>query len=98
MIVSLPPIGGPLTFGGRARLGHMTSTAAPVMQKADLDAVSPDAHGLISKQTAELDGVSVTRVRFDVGARWSNDLKDMGERRAASYRTSRSCLAGACTS
>ena len=55
----------------------MTSTAAPVMQKAlYLDAVSPDAHGLISKQTAELDGVSVTRVRFDVGARWSNDLKD----------------------
>jgi hypothetical protein len=76
LIVSLPPIGGPLTFGRRARLGHMTSTAAPVMQKADLDAVSPDVHGLISKQTAELDGVSVTRVRFDVGARWSNDLKD----------------------
>jgi hypothetical protein len=46
------------------------------MQKADLDAIPPDVHGLISKQTAELDGVDVTRVRFDVGARWSNDLKD----------------------
>ena len=54
----------------------MTSTASPAMQKADLDAVSANVHGLISKQTAELDGVSVTRVRFDVGARWSNDLKD----------------------
>ena len=47
----------------------MTSTASPAMQKADLDAVSPDVEGLISKQTAELDGVSVTRVCFDVGAR-----------------------------
>jgi hypothetical protein len=53
----------------------MTSTAATAMQKADLDAIPPDVHGLISKQTAELDGVDVTRVRFDVGARWSNDLK-----------------------
>ena len=46
------------------------------MQKADLDAIAPDVHGLISKQTASLDGVEVTRVRFDVGARWSNDLKE----------------------
>jgi hypothetical protein len=53
----------------------MTSTASTSMQKADLDAITPDVHGLISKQTAELDGVAVTRVRFDVGARWSNDLK-----------------------
>ena len=45
------------------------------MQKADLDAVPPDVHGLISKQTAHLDGVDVTRVRFDPGARWSNDLR-----------------------
>jgi hypothetical protein len=53
----------------------MTSTAATGMQKADLDSIPPDVHGLISKQTAQLDGVDVTRVRFDVGARWSNDLK-----------------------
>ena len=45
------------------------------MQIANLDSVEPDVHGLISKQTAELDGVSVTRVTFDVGAKWSNDLK-----------------------
>jgi hypothetical protein len=51
------------------------STAKAAMQKADLDAVTPDVHGLISKQTANLDGVDVTRVRFDPGARWSNDLK-----------------------
>jgi hypothetical protein len=51
------------------------SMASPAMQKADLDAVTPDLHGLISKQTAHLEGVDVTRVRFDPGARWSKDLK-----------------------
>jgi hypothetical protein len=45
------------------------------MQIGNIDAVEPDVHGLISKQTVELDGVSVTRVTFDVGAKWSNDLK-----------------------
>jgi hypothetical protein len=53
----------------------VTSIASTAMQKADLDSISPDVHGLISKQTAHLDGVDVTRVRFDVGVRWSNDLK-----------------------
>ncbi len=48
----------------------------PAMQKAALAEVEPDVHGLISKRTAELDGVSVTQVTFDVGAKWSNDLKD----------------------
>lgn len=48
----------------------------PNMQKGNFDAVSPEAHGLISKQTVALDGVTATRVKFDVGARWSNDLKD----------------------
>jgi hypothetical protein len=43
--------------------------ASPAMQKADLDAVTPDLHGLISKQTAHLEGVDVTRARFDPGAR-----------------------------
>lgn len=46
------------------------------MQKGAFDDVEPDVHGLISKQTVDLEGVSVTRVRFDVGARWSNDLKE----------------------
>jgi hypothetical protein len=49
--------------------------ANPSMQKANLDAVAPDVHGRIFKQTAELDGVAVTRVTFGVGARWSEDLK-----------------------
>lgn len=48
----------------------------PSMQKGNLDAVPADAHGKISKQTVELNGVSVTRVTFGVGAKWSNDLKD----------------------
>jgi hypothetical protein len=48
----------------------------PAMQKARLADIDSDVHGLISKRTAELDGVAVTQVTFDVGARWSNDLKD----------------------
>ena len=48
----------------------------PAMQKATLADVPQDEHGLISKRTAELDGVSVTEVTFGAGARWSNDLKD----------------------
>ncbi len=47
----------------------------PAMQKARLADVPQDVHGLISKRTAELDGVSVTEVTFGTGARWSNDLK-----------------------
>ncbi len=38
--------------------------------------VESEAHGLISKKSAHLDGVSVTEVTFDKGARWSTDLKD----------------------
>jgi hypothetical protein len=48
----------------------------PAMQKARLADVPLDVHGLISKRTATLDGVSVTEVTFGAGARWSNDLKD----------------------
>jgi ethanolamine utilization protein EutQ (cupin superfamily) len=47
----------------------------PAMQKATLAVVESDVHGLISKKTAELDGVAVTEVTFAVGARWSNDLR-----------------------
>lgn len=46
------------------------------MQKGTFDDVAPDVHGLISKQTVELDGVSVTRVRFEAGARRSSDLEE----------------------
>ncbi len=52
------------------------SSYNPAMQKAHLADVPGDAHGLITKRSAELDGVSVTQVTFDVGARWSNDLKE----------------------
>lgn len=48
----------------------------PAMQKARLADAPQDVHGLISKRTAELEGVSVTEVTFGVGARWSNDLKE----------------------
>lgn len=48
----------------------------PAMQKARLDSIPADAHGLISKRSAELDGVTVTQVTFSPGAKWSNDLKE----------------------
>lgn len=48
----------------------------PAMQKARLADIASDVHGLISKRTAELNGVSVTQVTFDKGARWSEDLKE----------------------
>lgn len=50
-------------------------TFNPEMQRANLLTIEPDVHGRISKQSAELDGVAVTRVTFGVGARWSEDLK-----------------------
>lgn len=52
------------------------TTYNTAMQKATLAQIESDVHGLISKRTAELDGVTVTEVTFDRGARWSNDLKD----------------------
>ena len=48
----------------------------PGMQKGNLDAVAADAHGKIKKETVVLQGLSVTRVTFDVGAKWSTDLKE----------------------
>ena len=48
----------------------------PGMQKGNLDAVKADEHGKIKKETVVLEGVSVTRVTFDVSAKWSNDLKE----------------------
>lgn len=46
------------------------------MQKANLDSITEDTHGKISKQTAELQGVAVTRVTFHPGAKWSKDLQE----------------------
>ena len=45
------------------------------MQKGNLDSVKADEHGKIKKETVDLEGVSATRVTFDVGAKWSADLK-----------------------
>jgi hypothetical protein len=49
--------------------------ALSTMQRGNLDQISPDAHGRISKQSVELEGVTVTRVTFGPGAKWSEDLK-----------------------
>jgi hypothetical protein len=48
----------------------------PSMQRGRLADAPIDVHGLISKRTVELDGVSVTEVTFGPGARWSTDLKE----------------------
>lgn len=45
------------------------------MQKGNLETAPADAHGRITKQSVELDGVTATRVTFRPGARWSEDLK-----------------------
>jgi hypothetical protein len=50
--------------------------ALATMQKANLDEIEADVHGRISKASAVLEGVTVTRVTFGPGARWSQDLKD----------------------
>ena len=49
--------------------------ALATMQKGNLDAVSADVHGRIAKESVILDGITVTRVTFGPGARWSEDLK-----------------------
>lgn len=46
------------------------------MLKATISDLPPEVHGLIAKRTAILEGVSVTQVTFDVGAKWSQDLKE----------------------
>lgn len=51
------------------------ATYNSAMQRASFADIPNDVHGLISKRTAEMDGVSVTEVTFDVGAVWSKDLK-----------------------
>ena len=56
-----------------------TMSYFPGMQKGNLDSVKSDAHGKIKKETVALQGVSVTRVTFNVGAKWSNDLKEYAE-------------------
>jgi hypothetical protein len=59
-------------------------TYNPAMQKGRLADIPADVHGLISKKTAELDGVAVTEVTFQAGARWSQDLRPTPGRICAS--------------
>jgi hypothetical protein len=47
----------------------------PGMQKGNLESVRADVHGKIKKETVALQGISVTRVTFDVGAKWSKGLR-----------------------
>ena len=70
--------GEALRWYDQSNLSSKGSTMSyfPGMQKGNLDSVKSDAHGKIKKETVTLQGVSVTRVTFDVGAKWSNDLKD----------------------
>jgi hypothetical protein len=51
------------------------ATHNPAMQKARIADIPADVHGLISKKTAQPDGVAVTEVTFHPGAKWSKDLK-----------------------
>ncbi len=65
------------------------------MQKKNLDGGSEvDVHGRIQKETVTLDRVTVTRVTFGVGARWSEDLKDYAGTESCLSRTWRSSSRG----
>jgi hypothetical protein len=57
------------------------------MQKGNLDSVKADEHGKIKKETVDLVGVSVTRVTFDVGAKWSTDFEGLRRNRQLSIAT-----------
>jgi hypothetical protein len=70
--------------------------ALATMQKGNLDAIQPEVHRRIGKETVALEGVSVTRVTFHPGARWSEDLKAYAG--TESCRMSLSSCPGGCTS
>ena len=55
-------------------------TYNPTLQKSRLADVPADVHGLISKKTAQLNGVAVTEVTFQAGAGWLEDLSPMPNR------------------
>jgi hypothetical protein len=63
--------------------------ALPHMQKKNLN--HPDdiaTYGLIKKEEVVLDGVTVHRVTFDKGAKWSKDLQPYAARKVACFPTS----------
>lgn len=50
-------------------------TFHPDMQHATFAEIAPEVYGLISKRSAEFNGVAGTEVTFHAGAKWSNDLQ-----------------------
>ena len=58
-------------------LGPVSALAgsSPTMQKANLDGMEVHAYGKISKQVAEMNGLTAVKVTFQPGAKWSHDLK-----------------------
>ena len=46
----------------------------PHMLKANIDSATPDVHGKISKQMVTLDEVTVVKVTFNPGSKFSVDL------------------------
>jgi uncharacterized metal-binding protein/quercetin dioxygenase-like cupin family protein len=50
------------------------AVASPRMQKGNLEAADIHVYHRVRKQSLTLDGVTVTQVTFDPGARWSVDL------------------------
>jgi hypothetical protein len=48
--------------------------ASDRMQKANLASATPHRHGRVRKESLTVDGVTVTRVTFDPGARWTEDV------------------------
>jgi AhpD family alkylhydroperoxidase len=49
--------------------------ALSTMQKGNLDAAERKVVGKVTKQVVALDGVTVTRVTYEAGAKWSKDVK-----------------------
>jgi hypothetical protein len=69
-------VGFAVLHGLQARHDEEAAVALATMQKANLDEIGTDVHGRIAKASAVLEGVTVTRVTFGPGARWSEDLKE----------------------
>jgi hypothetical protein len=63
-----------------ARPGRAGMTSGKT-QKANLDVAKPHVHARVRKDSLTVDGVTVTRVPFGVGARWSEDVAPVAETR-----------------
>lgn len=60
--------------GKRSGDPGVAAARPPAMLKASLDAAGAQVHGRVRRESLTLDGVTVTRVTFGVGARWSEDV------------------------